>query len=1476
MKKKFNNIERRGLPGGPNEEFTYITGVFSTEGYKSNSPDVNNPFNIIDSGNITMEGVDFPVMGTDNLGNSQMMMPGNNYQFPGDSVFEVPMAQKYQNAGEIGNAVIFAESPMKSKNKYNIFDKDVKNTPPRLLELRNEFKDYEDQLEILYNSEQYEINADKYLQFLGKRHNDLYSQYDKVIAEYEEIGGNGSREELEKYEEKIKDISSKLDETTKVLNSQNGKIKLNYAEEIERVRNLSRKVNRAFHDSELNPKSTAMDSTFYKEAENLKKVYAKLNPNSKVDIINIDGNSDLIRDGVANLDPNDSMYFFGHSGGRLGGVPNTEIAEIFAESDANNCYLGSCNFEDEAAPYRYALPGKNLQYRGKGAWWGVNPNANSIEDAMWSRVTSNSDAWEADEAQIIKPVAGKDYKKNKKQKKGGSVSWNWKGKSYSGTLIPSMETESNRYARTKNGKVKTLPKGQDGLESDPIELDEVVITGKKKKEDTWFRDSDNDGNKLSRFLNIGKGKGMSQEELYADDGIFSRGMPQHMRTPTNMNPLTGKSAEELQSVGINPNPQTETEYEDAIDKYNFSFGTDYSYDNASNEYIYETSYKPQYDQMITNMHEAQTTGGLVAMSPLMLLAAVEFGLPALAYSGEATYGALSPYVSSVLNQPLGAAFGATSGPTVMQGINMGFAADFLGNRAPNMVDDFSEGRIMDGTVEAGFGLLDLWGAGAFSGSTQIAKNLISKLPTFTNELKQAGRSKFLDIPADDIARLSGDELKLYNELNSYGKIRAKSGNGLQPNTAEDFIATIDKMNQQKFSNATYSEVFGGNSMDDIVDVYNKVKDNPERWLELAGKLRNNNIKSGFNLNRRRRSTSNIRSDGSNPNMNDAGNQELYPYAYVDDTRELPALQPNELPELARSLNMTMDELISSGNLNTTRGGSRTPTSSMTQDDLIAIQNRWSERFGTLVGDVDIDTARRYYQNRNRLREVEGYPPEANPYSLADDASMAAMREDIRLANTTDNIQGLVDPEALAVIRRTLDEGIETTQGTYMYTGKDLLVEKIVNTVQPRVWKELFKDPTKFKKYVFSNYPMHIGPVQEKVGSLSMGTQGSKGVKGVIDNVKDINSPGGLKNAKSGDVITGSINTSHNSYMSQLRQVFANPNKTDYLRSQGTPVFIDYKPMNGMGFLSKMGKNNDEILKYLNTTIDNDISRGKIVLEKGKKIQRPYIKKGAKGDFIMLPHYGVKLYKEGGSLTPYQDKGEVKKTYNAFTDLDKISEDRRTELTNAINFIVDNQGGDKNLKDLLTMTAFMENSYGANPNAYGRDYTRGPMSIDDVAFKHMFEIRKGANDYTKGQKKYIDWFNGMGYDLENMDKYLRDDIKANVAAARYQYGTNKKPLPSSDNPQALYDYYMDTYNRTGEDHYDRFLEGYNQFVKKKKLGGSSNNYSTYVKYINGDYTGNQKNDAEKVYDKLNRIHYRDAKQLGMSPQNYIMTNLQSNS
>ena len=70
----------------------------SMMGYKRNSPDRNNPFNVIQSGRITMQDVPHPVLGIDNLGNVQMMTPGGEYMFPGNSVFEVPI--RMQEGGD--------------------------------------------------------------------------------------------------------------------------------------------------------------------------------------------------------------------------------------------------------------------------------------------------------------------------------------------------------------------------------------------------------------------------------------------------------------------------------------------------------------------------------------------------------------------------------------------------------------------------------------------------------------------------------------------------------------------------------------------------------------------------------------------------------------------------------------------------------------------------------------------------------------------------------------------------------------------------------------------------------------------------------------------------------------------------------------------------------------------------------------------------------------------------------------------------------------------------------------------------------------------------------------------------------------------------------------------------------------------------------------------------------------------------------
>jgi hypothetical protein len=48
---------------------------------------------MIPSNNITMRDVPYPVFGFDDLGYSQMMYPGMDYKFPGNRVYELPMAQ---------------------------------------------------------------------------------------------------------------------------------------------------------------------------------------------------------------------------------------------------------------------------------------------------------------------------------------------------------------------------------------------------------------------------------------------------------------------------------------------------------------------------------------------------------------------------------------------------------------------------------------------------------------------------------------------------------------------------------------------------------------------------------------------------------------------------------------------------------------------------------------------------------------------------------------------------------------------------------------------------------------------------------------------------------------------------------------------------------------------------------------------------------------------------------------------------------------------------------------------------------------------------------------------------------------------------------------------------------------------------------------------------------------------------------------
>jgi hypothetical protein len=54
---------------------------------------------MIESNRITMENVNFPLVGIDNTGHLKLMLPENDYKFPGKRVFEIPLKGKYKNLG---------------------------------------------------------------------------------------------------------------------------------------------------------------------------------------------------------------------------------------------------------------------------------------------------------------------------------------------------------------------------------------------------------------------------------------------------------------------------------------------------------------------------------------------------------------------------------------------------------------------------------------------------------------------------------------------------------------------------------------------------------------------------------------------------------------------------------------------------------------------------------------------------------------------------------------------------------------------------------------------------------------------------------------------------------------------------------------------------------------------------------------------------------------------------------------------------------------------------------------------------------------------------------------------------------------------------------------------------------------------------------------------------------------------------------
>jgi hypothetical protein len=228
------------------------------------------------------------------------------------------------------------------------------------------------------------------------------------------------------------------------------------------------------------------------------------------------------------------------------------------------------------------------------------------------------------------------------------------------------------------------------------------------------------------------------------------------------------------------------------------------------------------------------------------------------------------------------------------------------------------------------------------------------------------------------------------------------------------------------------------------------------------------------------------------------------------------------------------------------------------------------------------------------------------------------------------------------------------------------------------------------------------------------------------------------------------------------------------------------------------------------------------------------------------------------------------------------------LTNIIDYMVDSRGGnEKTWTDLADNVAFHESGPEQRMNPQARQITKGGKK--DGLGRGMFQFEPESFETAKIRYKNV--ADAVGYKL---DENILNAGSALDLSPKDQYTLFFANLIES--PAVLKDYADGKLSMA-----DVWLKGHKNVSKKGnrksfansmeaakkelgktgflqfsledllpyKKGGESDMLDTYKNYINGKVRSQE---AVNVYDKLNRIHLNDARRMGMTVPNYIMTHL----
>jgi len=312
-----------------------------------------------------------------------------------------------------------------------------------------------------------------------------------------------------------------------------------------------------------------------------------------------------------------------------------------------------------------------------------------------------------------------------------------------------------------------------------------------------------------------------------------------------------------------------------------------------------------------------------------------------------------------------------------------------------------------------------------------------------------------------------------------------------------------------------------------------------------------------------------------------------------------------------------------------------------------------------------------------------------------------------------------------------------------------------------------------------------------------------------------------------------------------------------------------------------------------------------------------------------------FFKDGGTTLKmeYQRGGEPAIQDNTFIAaipeviIDQASENNKKGnqelgLSNILSYIVETRGGTENLwTDLADNIAYHESGYEQrmDPKAIQRsnEYVDGKKTGNIIPGpgRGMFQFESkelnGSGSFSTAQKRYknvaeaakkyyIDkGLDGSGFELnENIlnakeatelskqDQYtlfFANLIESKAVLKDYADGKlsaediwlkGHKNVSADGNKES----FRASVKKAKELEPNGIKKGFSEFtLEDLLLYKSGGEYNIFQDYVTGNYDNtDNKKQAEKIYDKLNRIHYKEAKEAGMSPANYIMTNLMGHS